>query len=87
MKAEEEERCGGIVGFWIPREKTPQKLTEQDLATIRGWCACFGKPLFVVFAGKRQQFCHVFSDHESEGRAIPVVTSKDEEYVIGVDKP
>ena len=84
---DEEERCGGIVGFWLPREKAPAKLSEQDVNTVRGWCACFGKSLVLICSGKKQQFCHVFDSYDTDVRTINVVTNREEEYVISVDKP
>jgi len=83
----EEERCGGIVGFWVPRDKDQDVLSEQDRKTVQGWSACFGKSLVLVLAGKKSQVLHVFDKKGGEGRAISVVTDKTEEFVIAIDKP
>ncbi len=83
----EEERCGAVVGFWLPRPKNPTVLSEQDIQTMRGWSACFGKPVLLVIAGKDVQYGHVVDHPDSDIRTVEVVTALDEEYVITVDQP
>jgi len=83
----EEERCGCVVGFWLPRPKAPDAFSEQDIQTMRGWSACFGKPILLVVAGKNSQSGYVIDNPEADVRIVDVVTALDEEYVITVDLP
>src|SRR4051794_23100216 len=45
-----EEKFGNVAGFMHTHPTGPNGLSARDIATMRAWCGCFGKPLLCVIA-------------------------------------
>jgi hypothetical protein len=43
-----EEKFGDVAGFMHTHPHGPNAPSARDIATMRAWCGCFGKPLLCV---------------------------------------
>jgi len=62
-----EEKHGDVAGFMHTHPAGPNAPSARDIATMRAWCGCFGKPLLCVIDCPAGLLGFQFDGDESRG--------------------
>lgn len=68
---EREEARGDVVGFYHTHPGMAAVPSARDVATMRAWVSCFGKPLLCVIEADGFLAAYLFESDEDVGRPMP----------------
>lgn len=67
---EREEAHGDVAGFYHTHPGMTAVPSARDVATMRAWVSCFGKPLLCAIEGAEGLRAYLFASDEDEGRLL-----------------
>ncbi|HVT83481.1 MAG TPA: Mov34/MPN/PAD-1 family protein [Phycisphaerae bacterium] len=79
-----EEKHGDVAGFMHTHPGGPNAPSARDIATMRAWCGCFGKPLLCVIECPAGVLGFEFDGDESRGVPLAQVTVFPRGVLVGV---
>lgn len=76
---------GDVIGWYHTHPNLPAYVSTRDLATMRAWVGCLGRPLLCLIEGTRGLRGWVFEDDESMGTSIQFAQLVGN-IIVGVDR-
>lgn len=66
-----EEAHGDVLGFYHTHPGLSTSPSARDVATMRAWVSCFGKPLLCVIEAGGSLAAYLYDSDEDAGRRLP----------------